>query len=739
MSGRPALIFKKAGTSLLNSYSMIFFSKNHAFAAMLVIVSFFDPIAGLGGLIAVLTANFTAYLIGFNRNNILAGVYGFNAVLVGLGIGVYFQFSLVLLILIIFAALLTLFLTLFFEGVIGKYGLPFLTLSFLFTFWLVTLAARRYTQLNLSERGIFTYNEFYYWGGFAMVKAYDWFNDLKLPLALSTYFKSLSAILFQYHLLPGILIGIGLIYYSRIAFVLSLLGFYSAYLFYHFIGADFNELNYSYIGFNFILTAIAIGGFFIISSRISFLWVILLTPIISILLSSSSEFLGYFQLSTYSFPFNIVVILFLYMLRFREKPDKKLELVTFQEFSPEKNLYNQKNSKTRFRGYQYFPFGLPFMGEWKVTQGHSGEHTHKGIWRHAWDFEIADENDKNHSGKGTSLSDFYCYNKPVIAPADGWIEEIVDSVDDNQPHEINIEQNWGNSIVIKHLDGLYSKLSHIKKGSFSVEKGQFVRKGDKLALCGNSGRSPEPHLHFQLQATPYIGSATLDYPLGRYMLVNEKQFELLTWERPAKGDRLSNIESIQSLKKAFNFIPGQKLSYLVQENGKPDQSENWVVEVDIYNFTYLRCLKTESQAWFRNEDDLLYFTAFQGDKSSLLYAFYLGAYKIARGFYPGLKIVDEFPVTVMQTGIRKILQDFLAPFYLFVHTEYRMEYKSMQDEINQTQVTLNATITQRTSFKSKQIAGIGFHIDHDRIEQIILNRKSRIITCTCQDNPDLTS
>ncbi|MBK7173961.1 MAG: urea transporter [Bacteroidales bacterium] len=216
---------------LLNSYSMVFFSKNRVFAIILLLVSFVDPHAGLSGLIAILTSNMSAYLIGLNKQNILSGVYGFNSLLVGLGMGVYFSFSLQFFILLVFASLLTLFLTLLFEGVIGKYGLPFLTLSFLITFWLVMLAARRYAGLSISERGIFTYNEFYLRGGSYLLGAHNWLNELSLPFALSTYFKSLSAIFFQYHLFPGILIAIGLLYYSRIAFSLSLLGFYSAYLF----------------------------------------------------------------------------------------------------------------------------------------------------------------------------------------------------------------------------------------------------------------------------------------------------------------------------------------------------------------------------------------------------------------------------------------------------------------------------------------------------------------------------
>lgn len=713
--------------SLLNSYSMVFFSKNHVFAGILLLVSFFDPLAGLSGLISIITANTTAYLIGLNRQSILSGMYGFNSLLVGLGIGVYFSFSPEFLILVVFSAILTLFLTLLFEGVIGKYGLPYLTLSFLFTFWLVMLAARRYSGLSLSERGIFTYNEFYAWGGLYLLGAHNWLNELSLPLALSTYFKSLSAIFFQYHLFPGILIALGLFYYSRIAFSLSLLGFYSAYLFYHFIGADLNELNYSFIGFNFILTSIAIGGFFIISSPLSYLWVVLLTPVISILLSSSAEFLAYFQLSTYSFPFNIVVLIFLYMLRFREKPDKKLEAVLFQEFSPERNLYSQQNSKSRFLGNQYFAINLPFMGEWIITQGHEGEHTHKEAWKHAWDFEIADDNGKTYDSKGNVLSDYYCFNKPVIAPYDGWIEEITDNVEDNEPHRFDLQNNWGNTIVMRHADGLYSKLSHLRKGSIKIEKGAFVKKGDLLALCGNSGRSPQPHVHFQLQTTPYIGSHTLDYPIGRYILHQKDGYELVNWGKPETGQKISNIELNACLKAAFHFIPGQQLSFTVTETNKDPYEIQWYVGIDLYNYTYLHCTATGSKAYFRNDHDLHFFTWFQGDRNSLLYDFYLGAYKIAKGFYPGLIVKDEFPLFIMRRGPKKVLQDLVAPFFLFVHSDFELHYVSMNDELGQTGITLHSSLIERTSLRQRTIAEFRLFADHNKLESFTVIKGGKTI------------
>jgi len=74
------------------------------------------------------------------------------------------------------------------------------------------------------------------------------------------------------------------------------------------------------------------------------------------------------------------------------------------------------NNKERFRHAYYFPFSLPFWGEWTVTQAHDGEHTHKKDWRHAWDFEIFDETGMAYKNAGGSCEDFYCYNKRFCRP-----------------------------------------------------------------------------------------------------------------------------------------------------------------------------------------------------------------------------------------------------------------------------------------------------------------------------------
>lgn len=714
--------------SVGNSYAQVFFSHNRVFAAILIIVSFFDLYAGISGLIAVMLSNGLAFGLGFNRFNIKAGYYGFNSLLVGLGVGVFFQPTLEFYVFLVFVSILTTFITVALEGVIGKYGLPYLSIPFLFGIWMVTLAAREFTALQISERGIYNLNEMYMLGGLSMVRIYEWFNNLPLHESIKIYFRSLGAIFFQYHLFAGVLIAIGLLVYSRIALVLSLIGFYAAYYFYHFIGADLSELSYSYIGFNYILSAIAVGGFFIVPGRFSILWVLLLTPLISITITSTAALFSIFQLSIFSLPFNIVVLLFLYVLKFRERSFKTPELVAVQQFTPEKNLYVQSNYHHRFRDLKYVPVSLPFWGEWKVTQGHQGEITHKDDWRHAWDFEIFDEQDSKFKNRGSSPEDFYAFGKPLIAPADGTVEEIVDGIEDNKIGDMNLSRNWGNSIVIKHKEKVYSQLSHIKSGSFKVHKGEFVKKGDVLAYCGNSGRSPEPHLHFQLQETPHIGSKTLSHPVSNYLLKKNGKYELKTFSVPAKDDLVSNIQPNDSLKEAMHFVPGQVMKFQVKDNDSADKRTfEWRVETDIMNNTYIHCLSSGARAYVKNEGDIHYFTNFTGRKRTLLYYFFLAAYKVPLGFYKDLQVADLLPVSALYQKGLTVIQDLLAPFYVFIRPEYQLSYEKISEDIGGSSIQLSSQVNVRIPSKSIQKLSFDLYFEENKIKKFIIREKSRTI------------
>jgi urea transporter/murein DD-endopeptidase MepM/ murein hydrolase activator NlpD len=718
--------------SLVHSYSQVFFSKNRVFGIILILVSFIDFYCGLAGLFAVIVANALAYRMGFNKYNIREGYYGFNVLLVGLGLGIYFHTDLNFYILLFFLSILTLFITLAMEGVIGKYALPYLSIPFLIAIWLVTLATRQFESLIISERGIYIFSTLYDKGNMTFVHIYEYFNSLNIHESVLLYFKSLGAIFFQYNILAGILVSIGILIFSRISFILSLLGFYVAYFFYHIFGGDLTQLSYAYIGFNFILSSIALGGLYLIASKSSFFWVLVLIPLLVVVSAGSYGVFELFQLPVYSLPFNIVVLLFLYILKFRIHTKKQPQIVAIQHFSPEKNLYAQLNFNERFSNATYVNIVLPVYGQWKTTQAHDGDITHKEEWRHAWDFEIENENGETFKNAGQSVKDYYCYDKPILAPADGHVVEVMNSVPDNRIGDMNLKYNWGNTIVIQHAEHLFSQLSHLKMDSIKVKPGDLVKRGDLLAATGNSGRSPVPHLHFQLQATPHIGSKTMDHPISYYILTHEDKNEICFYDRPQKGDVISNIMKNSLIAQSFRFIPGRIFKFQMQdEKKKSTKIVEWEIQSDIYNNTYILDKKTLSMAFFSNDGLMHNFYNYKGKRNILLYYFYLAAYRMPMGYYQDLIIKDLYRLDLIPGRFFLFFQDFVAPFFLFRKAIFELQFLKNDSDLSSEEIVLESSTRVKSPGLNKEMFHFEIELRNGSIEIFKIKKRSQSYTATC--------
>lgn len=679
------------GKGFINSYSQLFFADSKIFAWLLLLSSFVNPITGLSGITATAVALLFSYWIGLDRTQISYGTYSYNALMIGLVLGAQYNFTLSYITVLTFGSTLSVLMAVWFSSVLHKYKLPSLSLSFIVTLWLIIIGLRSYTNVEMSETGLFRLNDWYTLGGSKLV---EWMNTIEnsgLPDFVDVYLKSLSAVFFQYNIVSGIIILSGLIIWSRIAFLLSLMGFIIGYLFYFSLSGEFSQLYYSYIGFNFILTAIALGGFYVIPSRASFVLAIISMPIIGIFISGLSGLLSVYQLPMYSLPFSITVLLITMLLHQRVHAHR-LMLVPYQYFSPEKNLYHYTTNAARFRNSNMFPIRLPFFGEWFVSQGYDGNITHKEEWRHALDFVVVDETNHTFKLPGTQVEDFYCNNLPVLAPADGYVAEIIDGIDDNVIGESDVQHNWGNTIVIKHADGLYSKLSHLKKETIAVRVNDYVYAGQFVANCGSSGRSPEPHLHFQLQSAPFIGSPTLNYPISYFVSRKNDTYTFHEFDIPQESAHLHHPIKTPLLANAFHFILGKKLHWEIKHaNGKVTNT-HWECGVNAWNQSYLFCPKTQSYAYYVNNGTLFYFTAFHGNKKSLLFDFYLAAQKILLGYYQHMEIHDRIAAPIFHQNLIVGLQDIIAPFVQFLTVEYSSTFCSIDNTYAPNNIVLSSNV-----------------------------------------------
>ena len=684
--------------AVLNSYSVVFFLNNKLLAVVLLLASFLNVWAGLSGLLAVLLSVTLSYWMGLDKLQLKTGVLTFNALLTGIGLGTFFLPGPMYFVLLALAAFLSLMLSSTLGGWLLKNGLPFLSLPFMLTFWIVAFSADAFKDLGLTHHDFFWVKSSTEQQVTVLSNLYKNIGSLHFPQLLDIYLRSLSSILFQNNPLTGAFIALALLFASRILFALSWITLLIAWGMASILGAEVANFTFYNIGANYMMIAFAAAGFFNIPSKSSILWAIFLIMVTSLILTFLSKLLLLVPLPLFSLPFALVTIVSVNLLSMRSK-SKTLIQTYLQLYSPENNLYTFQNNKGRYSRFLYYPLHVPFWGNWTVTQGFNGEYTHVGEWKQALDFMILDHDGKSYNHFGSICEDYYCYGKPILAPGDGIVEEVVDQIDDNEIGKINTQQNWGNSIVIRHLSGVYTQLSHLKKGSFKVTKGAFVKKGDILAACGNSGRSPAPHLHFQVQATPMIGSKTMEYPLAYFNKLHDEQSELQQFSTPKQDETISDIVPNQLLKNAFDFQPNTVMHFVYTDGKGLIFTESWEAFTDAYNYKYLYCKEKDTAAYYYCDNSMFYFTAFYGSKKSLLYYFYLSAYKVYLGENETLN-TDEMPFSILKTNwLIRAFNDFVAPFFTLVKVRYtsQRENASVTNEITlQTKVDLQYMNTRKS-------------------------------------------
>ncbi|HHP0450293.1 TPA: M23 family metallopeptidase [Vibrio harveyi] len=108
---------------------------------------------------------------------------------------------------------------------------------------------------------------------------------------------------------------------------------------------------------------------------------------------------------------------------------------------------------------------------------------------------------------------------PIIAPADGVVEMVRPS-----------KQGYGNFIMLRHNFGFMTSYAHLSQ--FKVNKGEFVRKGDIIGNCGNSGNSTGPHLHYEVHFSGMLLNPRtfINWSLGDFTLLFEKE-KRINWSK----------------------------------------------------------------------------------------------------------------------------------------------------------------------------------------------------------------
>ncbi len=117
---------------------------------------------------------------------------------------------------------------------------------------------------------------------------------------------------------------------------------------------------------------------------------------------------------------------------------------------------------------------LPFKdGRIKiVTQGYFGKYSHQG--EHALDFRLR---------KGEA----------VFAAREGIVFDLKEDEDRN--FWKGIKSFRANYVILKHVDGTFTKYMHMQKEGVLVSIGDTIVRGQLIAQAGSTGNSTMSHLH----------------------------------------------------------------------------------------------------------------------------------------------------------------------------------------------------------------------------------------------------
>ncbi|WP_456370935.1 urea transporter [Thermodesulfatator atlanticus] len=628
--------------TIANSYSEIFFFENYLLGLLLLGATFINPSVGISGLICVLSAYEFARFLGLKKIFRGSGFYTYNPLLVGLSIGYIFQLTLLTAFLVIAAGAFTFIVTYSLSNVFWQlFRLPVLNIPFVVVSTTIYLASYKYSNLLVQEYQAKLIN---------LTRTLE----LKFPVWLTGLTKALGALLFCPHIIGGLIFLVVIFFASRILFILAVGGYFLGVGILSFMEGSFYQAATNLSAFNFSLISMAIGGVFLIPGPKSYLLAAISVAISPFLLDAASFFWAHYGIPTFTLPFNMVVLSLVYALGLAGFP----YLATYYRGNPERTLDHYLSFQARFPG-TLRTLSLPFAGSWTVWQGFDGRWTHQGVWRHAIDFVITDNEGKTFQNEGTNLEDYFCFQKPVLSPVRGRIISLSNDIDDNPPGTVNETNNWGNYVLIYDERGFYVLLAHFKKGSIKVKEGEWVEQGQLLGLCGNSGYSPQPHLHVQVQLTPELGAPTQPFSFVHYAVQIGTKTKYQANNIPQEGEVVTALYPDKSLEHLMSLVLDQEMAYEIEIEEKTSKQETWKVHMAPDGTYYLGT--NHKALYFQKIEGTFYFLRQDGN-SQAFRALFMALPRLPLTYQKELFWEDFLPLEVFYGPLKRSIYILLASF-----------------------------------------------------------------------------
>lgn len=516
---------------LIRPYATVFLCYSPWAGLWFALLSFTSPRTAISGVFSLLCTWMWGKILSIKPPGDLHLV---NGLLCGLFLSAYYPISSVLITGLI---IITLFITISVNWLstylwyMGR--IPLMTFPFVLGTWLLMLV---FHESNITSLPVL------------------FFLDKNLPDVISwefsnNFFSAVGGLMLVPHPLPGVLIFLGLLISSRYLAFLAVSGYIVGAITLFFLDYNFLEIQN---GYNFILVSMALGGIFMVPSRISYLIALggsALTALFTVALFKVMD------------PFNLPVLIMPFLLStyfwlggLGQRMDKNRGLLNLEfPVSPEITWENNRLNQARGINLDSTPVMRLFKGEWLVDQDSKTE-------RVIFSKDVAENVDQQ-----------------IYAPTDALVLSLRNSAEETHigPLHIVLNKGWGSFLLLRDRLGQYIFLPRLKSGSIKVKPGEWVNTGQPIATCGKLANNSKYCIYLQIQKGVMPNSDRVSYHLVN-MLSHEKdklrRFNL--FYPPAKGDYVIEASRDEDIAQAMRLPPAEKKLYTITDPNNQSYTEN---------------------------------------------------------------------------------------------------------------------------------------------------------------------
>jgi urea transporter len=300
--------------TLLRGTGQVMFQNNPLTGLLFLIGIFYNSrLLGVAALIGLVSSTATAMILRVDQLLIRAGLFGFNGILVGIGLAFFLEFAPYLIVYMVVGAAVSTVVMAALANLLGPWDMPALTAPFVLTTWILLFALYQLEVIRPTELI-----------APAIPDPAAQIQTLLRPLPEGTaggglsvvnlahaFFRGIGEVMFEDNLVTGLIFLVAILINSRIAAAMAAMGSAVGAVVALLLGADGSFTYHGLYGFNPVLCAIAICGTFFVATWKSALYALLAVATGTVAFASISVLLAPIGMPALTAPFVLVTWLFL--------------------------------------------------------------------------------------------------------------------------------------------------------------------------------------------------------------------------------------------------------------------------------------------------------------------------------------------------------------------------------------------------------------------------------------------